>query len=349
MAIPLLGGLAYVDIPTDVISAPGAIALAEAMDINPADIMEVSLAKSDERGAGVGDTNLSYFPTMGNTFAILSTGRADSATLPNNEGDLSFILDGLNNALQTDLVQLTLKLNVPEAMNCVSLDFAFYTEEHPEFVGTRYRDVFTIEKGGTNLSFSDNQLVAPLNFALDPNGGFISSETTLGLTGTTGTTYDGRTPLLRAQTPVAPGETIQLVFSIQDLGDSIYDSAVFLDNFQWSNQDPCEESVFTAVTLARFEIVNEGDQIRLIWETAAEIDNEGFNLWRAEGADGEYNRINPSLIPAQGNPDTGASYEYVDRDIIKGVTYFYKLEDVDFHGVSTFHGPVSIQAAAGVE
>jgi hypothetical protein len=38
---------------------------------------------------------------------------------------------------------------------------------------------------------------------------------------------------------------------------------------------------------------------------------------------------------------SGASYVYTDADVVKGVTYYYKLEDVDIHGVSTFHGPVS--------
>ena len=36
-------------------------------------------------------------------------------------------------------------------------------------------------------------------------------------------------------------------------------------------------------------------------ETESEIDNKGFNLWRAEAADGSYAQINRSLIPAQGN------------------------------------------------
>jgi hypothetical protein len=47
------------------------------------------------------------------------------------------------------------------------------------------------------------------------------------------------------------------------------------------------------------------------------------------------------LIPAQGSADTGVSYDYTDTDVVTGVTYYYKLEDVDIHGVSTFHGPVS--------
>ncbi len=97
----------------------------------------------------------------------------------------------------------------------------------------------------------------------------------------------------------------------------------------------------TAITLVSFNAIGGESEVRLTWETAAEIDNEGFNLWRAESADGEYTKINPSLIPAQGDPDTGASYEYVDSDVVKGRSYYYKLEDVDLHGVSTFHGPVS--------
>jgi hypothetical protein len=100
----------------------------------------------------------------------------------------------------------------------------------------------------------------------------------------------------------------------------------------------------TAITLASFEASASESEVRLAWETAAEIDNEGFNVWRAEAADGEYTRLNPSLIPAEGDPDTGASYEYVDSDVVKGMAYYYKLEDVDLHGVSTFHGPVSATA-----
>jgi len=53
------------------------------------------------------------------------------------------------------------------------------------------------------------------------------------------------------------------------------------------------------------------------------------------------------LIPAQGNPDTGASYEYVDSDVVKGATYFYKLEDVDLRSafVEEF---VNIEGRGGI-
>ncbi len=100
----------------------------------------------------------------------------------------------------------------------------------------------------------------------------------------------------------------------------------------------------TAIELISFTAEAGAGSVTLAWETAAEIDNEGFNLWRGEATDGPYAKLNASLIPAQGDPDTGAGYEYVDSDVVKGVTYYYKLEDVDLHGVSTFHGPLSATA-----
>jgi hypothetical protein len=81
----------------------------------------------------------------------------------------------------------------------------------------------------------------------------------------------------------------------------------------------------------------------LSWTTASEIDNAGFNLYRSESADGEYVKINASLIPAEGSPTQGATYQYVDRDVKNRTTYYYKLEDIDLNGNSTMHGPVSAE------
>ena len=93
----------------------------------------------------------------------------------------------------------------------------------------------------------------------------------------------------------------------------------------------------TAITLASFSahIVN-GDVV-LSWRTAAEIDNAGFNLHRAAAPEGPYTKINDLLIPGQGT-GFGATYHYVDENPGEG-PFFYKLEDIDYFGVSTFHGP----------
>ena len=79
----------------------------------------------------------------------------------------------------------------------------------------------------------------------------------------------------------------------------------------------------------------------LVWVTESEIENAGFNIYRAETEDGTYVRLSESLIPAQGTATSGATYTYADRDVVNRRTYFYKLEDTDVNGAATSHGPVS--------
>lgn len=52
------------------------------------------------------------------------------------------------------------------------------------------------------------------------------------------------------------------------------------------------------------------------------------------------------MIPAEGGPTWGAAYAHEDTDVAPGKSYFYRVEDIDTSGTSTFHGPVS--AWAGV-
>jgi hypothetical protein len=97
----------------------------------------------------------------------------------------------------------------------------------------------------------------------------------------------------------------------------------------------------TAVTLVSFTAVAGRGAIILTWETATELDNLGFNLYRSEALDGDYVRLNQSLISGQhpGSPE-GAVYTWQDVDVSPGVAYYYKLEDLDLHGGRRFHGPV---------
>ena len=104
----------------------------------------------------------------------------------------------------------------------------------------------------------------------------------------------------------------------------------------------------TAVELTRFEAVAGSASILIEWETASEIDSEGFHLWRADARSGEYVRVSEALIPAQGSPVEGASYEWTDPGVESGETYLYKLEDIDIYGTSAFHGPVEATAGGGL-
>ena len=97
----------------------------------------------------------------------------------------------------------------------------------------------------------------------------------------------------------------------------------------------------TVINLSFFTATPKSGKVILQWTTESETDNAGFNLYRSESENGEYTKINESLIPAQGSSTQGASYEFIDNDVQNRKTYYYKLEDIDLNGTSTMHGPVS--------
>jgi hypothetical protein len=97
----------------------------------------------------------------------------------------------------------------------------------------------------------------------------------------------------------------------------------------------------TVIELSTFKAMPGNKKVTLEWVTESEIDNAGFNIYRAEEEDGEFSQINDSLIPAMGSSMEGATYLFIDTPIKNRKAYYYKLEDVDLDGVSTMHGPVS--------
>jgi hypothetical protein len=97
----------------------------------------------------------------------------------------------------------------------------------------------------------------------------------------------------------------------------------------------------TVIELSSVVAIPKTGRIILEWTTESEKDNAGFNIYRSESADSDYTKINESMIPANGTSTEGASYEYIDKDVKNRKTYYYKLEDIDFNGTSTMHGPVN--------
>jgi 5-hydroxyisourate hydrolase-like protein (transthyretin family) len=101
--------------------------------------------------------------------------------------------------------------------------------------------------------------------------------------------------------------------------------------------------VGTAVDLVYFnaEPADDGN-ISMSWKTGTEIDNAGFNIYRSTTPDGPWMLVNDGLIPAQGTIEGGITYNFVDTPDVSG-TYYYKLEDIDLHGLSIQHDMVSAE------
>lgn len=296
--------------PSAVVPA-SATQLARAMGVPSADLISADLMGSATGGVGISNASLGkWFPAEGDTFAILSTGLAADATLPNNSGGHSTQLGGLNNNQGQDLVRLHMRLGVPSGYNCLNFDFAFYSEEFPEYVGSIFNDTFTAQLNNPDISvdLQTYEVNAPGNFAFDTQGNIISVNTVFGVEAGTGTTYDGSTPRLRASTGVTPNSNIDVYLSVQDLGDSIYDSAVFLDRFFWSLDDDCAGGA---------AVDTDGDGLLDIWETNG-LNIEGVTVdLPAMGADPDHKDIFVE-IDWMGDPGDGHSHA-PDPDAIQEI------------------------------
>ena len=100
-------------------------------------------------------------------------------------------------------------------------------------------------------------------------------------------------------------------------------------------------SVQQAVRLSNFEVQPSGRKAELRWQTAAEVDNLGFKILRSANSQGPYEVITETMIPSTSD----GRYFYLDEGVQPGLTYFYKLRDIDRNGLSNEHGPVSITIA----
>jgi hypothetical protein len=146
-------------------------------------------------------------------------------------------------------VQVTTDIPVPPGAKCWLVDWKFFSEEFPEYVGTDFNDAFLIEVGSSNIGISGTTITAPNNVAYDSHGSLITINTTgslgMSVANAVGSTYDGATAKLTTQASIPSGATnLRLIFTVLDLGDSNYDSTVFIDNIRFSGS-ACGDPVTT--------------------------------------------------------------------------------------------------------
>ncbi|HEY8378112.1 MAG TPA: choice-of-anchor L domain-containing protein [Nannocystis sp.] len=116
--------------------------------------------------------------------------------------------------------------------NGYSFDFAFFSAEFPEYVGSPYNDIFVVWQASENYTgnvvfIKEQPLTVTALWPVEYKQGAPA------LSGTGFSKNGGGTAWYRATGGVNPGETFTLAFAIFDMSDSIYDTTAILDNFQW--------------------------------------------------------------------------------------------------------------------
>lgn len=77
------------------------------------------------------------------------------------------------------------------------------------------------------------------------------------------------------------------------------------------------------------------------WSTASEVDNFGFDVYRATSADGPFERLTAKPMLGSGTSDLQNDYAFVDDTIEPGVAYYYYVEEISLSGVRKKITPVS--------
>ena len=103
------------------------------------------------------------------------------------------------------------------------------------------------------------------------------------------------------------------------------------------------------VSLSTFTIKSKIDHIALSWTTESEIENIGFIVERRDNSIGSMSGwrelasyVTDNSLNGHGSTSASNEYSYIDRAVQPGLTYEYRLSDVDYKGIVNIHFPVSI-------
>jgi hypothetical protein len=104
--------------------------------------------------------------------------------------------------------------------------------------------------------------------------------------------------------------------------------------------------VYTAVPveLTTFTAEASGEKVNLRWETATELNNQGFEVERKNLEDRsqkpEWEKI--GFVKGKGTSSEVMSYSFADNSPVTGRSY-YRLKQVDYDGSYRYYGPISVE------
>lgn len=134
-----------------------------------------------------------------------------------------------------DVFYMSFDLQVPAGTHGYEFDFAFFSEEYPNYVGKIVNDMFVVwsnsESFTGNITFIDGQ---PLTVtALAPYMAVQPGSFLLTATGFPNDAEGAGTGWFKAKGSAVPGETFTIAIAIFDMADDIFDTVGLLDGFRW--------------------------------------------------------------------------------------------------------------------
>ncbi len=139
-----------------------------------------------------------------------------------------------------------------------------------------------------------------------------------------------------SQTTLTGQDTVNAVALRQ--GSSSTSVAVVVDGIRiataWSDVLPVE--------LTSFSANNVNGNVELLWKTATEKNNNGFEVER-KSINSEYVKI--GFVKGNGTTTNFSSYSFTDKNINANSAYSYRLKQIDFDGTFSYSNIVNVSAS----
>ncbi|NJL74307.1 MAG: T9SS type A sorting domain-containing protein [Saprospiraceae bacterium] len=116
--------------------------------------------------------------------------------------------------------------------------------------------------------------------------------------------------------------------------------AVWTGNGEIVGQRFDSESSSVPVELISFRAFSEKQGIRLEWETASEIENEGFEIQRLQPGALDWEKL--GFLSGVGNSVEKQYYQFWDKTPRNGLNY-YRLKQIDFDGAFEYSNIIAIE------
>ncbi|MDZ7625291.1 MAG: T9SS type A sorting domain-containing protein [Ignavibacteriaceae bacterium] len=122
-----------------------------------------------------------------------------------------------------------------------------------------------------------------------------------------------------------------------------------MDEFRFYNRalDAAEVAATWNITIVPVELTSftasvVGSDVKLLWETASELNNSGFSIER-KYSNTEFMEV--GFVPGFGTTSEPKSYSFSDQNLRNGV-YSYRLKQIDFDGTFTYSDEVEVEVIA---
>jgi hypothetical protein len=93
------------------------------------------------------------------------------------------------------------------------------------------------------------------------------------------------------------------------------------------------------VELESFTSSVSENNVTLNWVTATELNNQGFDIFRSNYEDDNWNKI--AFVDGNGTTTEKQAYSIIDKNLSAG-KYNYRLEQIDFDGTKTIDGNITV-------